>query len=131
MKLRIAAVTAGIAVAIVAPATTASAAGPEMTARSENAGPLGLGIVVTLTNTGSRTIGGCIFELRQGGHAPAPPGQLRAGRIPVGSTWSGAFPPVPAGKYVVSARCYDPFRGPSDVVTPNYFWSGEAPVTSR
>ncbi|HNP57988.1 MAG TPA: hypothetical protein PK331_02280 [Gordonia sp. (in: high G+C Gram-positive bacteria)] len=130
MKLRIAAVTAGIALAIVAPVTTASAAGPTMSAHSQDAGPFGIGVVVTLTNTGSRTIGGCVFGLRQGGHAPVAPGQLQAGRIPVGSTWSGAFPPVPAGKYRVSARCYDPFQGPSDVVTPNYFWNGEAPVAS-
>lgn len=103
MKLRIAAVTAGIALAIVAPVTTASAAGPTMSAHSQDAGPFGIGVVVTLTNTGSRTIGGCVFGLRQGGHAPVAPGQLQAGRIPVGSTWSGAFPPVPAGKYRVSA----------------------------
>ncbi len=131
MKHRIAAVVAtGLAVAFAAPAATASAAGPQMTARTESAGPLGSGIVVTLNNTSGRVIGGCIFELHGGGQTLRP-GQLRAGQIPVGSTWSGMFPPVPPGKYTVGGRCHEPFRGASDVVTPKFFWKKQVPVSSR
>jgi hypothetical protein len=101
-----------------------------MTARTENAGPLGNGIVVTLTSTSGRLIGGCICEVRGGGPTLRP-GQLRAGQIPVGATWSGMFPPVPPGKYAVRGRCHDPFRGPSDVVAPNFFWTKEVPVSAR